>query len=227
MRQQPDRILVFDVNETLLDIKVLTPFFAHNFGDADVVRQWFTETILYAQSLTLADQFVPFHELCIATLQMVAQTKHVTLSKEALEAFSLAMGSLPVHPEVPEALECLAREGFRMVTLSNSALDASKAVLTQSGIMHYFERVFSVEQVGRYKPAPQTYEWVTQELGVVPSRLMLIAAHPWDTLGALAAGFAAALVTRPGSAPLGIGGEPDIVGPNLLEVARKIISEAH
>jgi len=40
------RILVFDVNETLLDIEALNPFFERAFGDSRVMRQWFAELIL-------------------------------------------------------------------------------------------------------------------------------------------------------------------------------------
>lgn len=36
-------MIVFDVNETLLDIEILNPFFERTFGDARVMRQWFSE----------------------------------------------------------------------------------------------------------------------------------------------------------------------------------------
>jgi 2-haloacid dehalogenase len=34
-------VLVFDVNETLLDITALEPVFAQVFGDPRVLREWF------------------------------------------------------------------------------------------------------------------------------------------------------------------------------------------
>lgn len=49
--KQRGRIIVFDVNETLLDIEILNPFFARAFGDAAVMRQWFAELILYSEAL--------------------------------------------------------------------------------------------------------------------------------------------------------------------------------
>jgi len=77
--------------------------------------------------------------------------------------------------------------------------------------------------VKRFKPAPQTYALVAEGLGVEPTMLRMIAAHPWDTLGAMAVGWSSALVTRAGNAALPIGPQPDIVGPDLLAVARTIV----
>ena len=36
-------IIVFDVNETLLDIDTLAPLFERVFGDATVLREWFAQ----------------------------------------------------------------------------------------------------------------------------------------------------------------------------------------
>ena len=58
--KQRERIIVFDVNETLLDIEILNPFFERTFGDARVMRQWFAELILYSQALTLSGSYTEF-----------------------------------------------------------------------------------------------------------------------------------------------------------------------
>ena len=39
------RVCVFDVNETLLDLRALDPAFAQVFGDAGVRREWFAQMI--------------------------------------------------------------------------------------------------------------------------------------------------------------------------------------
>lgn len=218
------RILVFDVNETLLDIEVLNPLFARVFGDARVMRQWFAELILYSQALSLSGQYTDFGKLSVAVLRMVATIRQVSLSDADIDEFIETMRNLPPHREVPEALERLGQAGFRMVTLTNSAPQAGKALLDKARLSHHFERLFSVDEVQRYKPARETYGLVAKELGAEPATLRLIAAHTWDTLGAMAAGYAAALVTRPGNAPLLVGDQPDIVEPNLIAIADRIIS---
>ncbi|MDQ6647130.1 MAG: hypothetical protein M3Y93_07840, partial [Pseudomonadota bacterium] len=58
---------------------------------------------------------------------------------------------------------------------------------------------------------------VSTALGTEPSSLRLVAAHTWDTLGALAAGWRAALVARAGNAALPVGEQPDIIEKNLRQ----------
>jgi 2-haloacid dehalogenase len=50
-------VLVFDVNETLLDITALEPVFAKIFGDAGKVREWFGQLVTYSMTLTLSDVY--------------------------------------------------------------------------------------------------------------------------------------------------------------------------
>ncbi|CAB3803563.1 (S)-2-haloacid dehalogenase [Paraburkholderia ultramafica] len=217
------RTLVFDVNETLLDIEVLNPFFERVFGDARVMRQWFAELILYSEALTLSGEYTRFGTLAVAVLQMVATFRQIELKDGDLEEFKSTMSKLPPHREVPEALEKLANAGFRMMTLTNSAGEAGKASLVQARLYDFFEHTFSVDEVAKFKPAREVYVHVARALNAQPSDLRLIASHTWDTLGALAAGYSAALVARPGNAPLAVGAQPDIVEPDLLQTATRII----
>jgi 2-haloacid dehalogenase len=218
------RILVFDVNETLLDIEVLHPFFARRFGEARVMRQWFAELILYSEALTLSGGYTDFGTLSVAVLRMVSTIHQVELTQDDIDEFTATMRALPAHREVPDALERLATAGFRMVTLTNSAGRAGKAVLDQAGLSHFFEMSLSVDEVRQYKPARDVYAHVCRVLNTEAQHLRLIAAHTWDTLGAMAAGYAGALVTRPGNALLSVGAQPDIVGPDLDVVASRIVA---
>ncbi|WP_198031881.1 HAD hydrolase-like protein [Bradyrhizobium sp. Ec3.3] len=81
-----------------------------------------------------------------------------------------------------------------------------------------------MDSVKQYKPSPLTYAYVSKELGVDPSQLCLIACHTWDTLGAVAAGWEAALVKRVGNHALGVGPQPQIVGDDLNHVADQLIA---
>ena len=222
--KQRKRVIVFDVNETLLDIEILNSFFARTFGDARVMRQWFAELILYSQALTLSGSHTEFGQLAVAVLKMVAEIRGVFLEAGDVEDFKDHMRQLPAHLDAAPALEMLRDAGFRMVTLTNSSPGASHSVLEKAGLAHYFEKQFSVDAVKRFKPSPETYRSVESALSAETSSLRLVAAHTWDTLGATAAGWKAALVTRQGNAPLPFGDQPDIIEKNLLDVATRIIS---
>ncbi|WP_426138285.1 hypothetical protein [Psychrobacter sp. TWR1-1-1] len=61
-------IIVFDVNETLLDITSLEPLFARLFGNKILLREWFEQLVLYSQTMTLSGLYMPFGELGISAL---------------------------------------------------------------------------------------------------------------------------------------------------------------
>ena len=114
--------------------------------------------------------------------------------------------------------------GLRLVTLTNSAPAAVQQQLANAGLNAFFERSFSVDPVRRFKPAPEAYRSVADALGVPVDQLRLVAAHAWDIVGALRAGCAAAFVARPGKVLYPLGPQPDIVGPNLRQVAQAIVA---
>lgn len=221
----PRPILVFDVNETLLDITTLEPLFARVFGDPAVLRAWFAQLILYSQTLTLSGLYTPFGTLGVGTLRMVATTRGVALADSDIDELKARMGSMPAHPDVAPALTRLREAGFRMVTLTNSASGVSPTPLERAGISGFFERSFSVEAVQKFKPAPETYRLVADQLRVAMSDLCLVACHLWDTVGAQAAGCHGALLTRPHNAMLPAAElpAPDLSAPALGELAEQII----
>jgi 2-haloacid dehalogenase len=78
--------------------------------------------------------------------------------------------------------------------------------------------------VKHHKPSREAYAYVERELAVGPSQLCLVACHTWDTLGAVAAGWGAALIKRVGNDVLGVGPQPQIVGNDLNDVADQLIA---
>jgi 2-haloacid dehalogenase len=114
--------------------------------------------------------------------------------------------------------------GFRLFTFTNNPIEVQKRQLENGGIAELFEQRFSVEAVRRHKPSPQGYAHVESELGVKSSQLCLVACHTWDTLGAVAAGWEAALVKRVGNDVLAVGPQPQFVGDDLADIADQLIA---
>lgn len=217
------RVLVFDVNETMLDVGALAPHFARAFGSSAVLQEWFSNVLLYSNVVTVAGPYADFAAVGGAALDMVAAAHGVMLSAGDRQQILGGVRTLPAHADVRPALERLRGAGFRLVTLTNSAPAAVEAQLNNAGLSRLFERSFSVDTVKRFKPAPEPYHHVARELGVAAQQLRLIAAHPWDVLGALRAGCAAAFVARPGKAMFPLGPQPDLIAPNLNVAADRII----
>jgi 2-haloacid dehalogenase len=218
-------LIVFDVNETLLDLDAMAPVFERIFNDRSAMRLWFANFIMYSAALTVAGQYVPFTDLGVAVMKMLADTRGITITdpdkKELTERFS----TMPPHPEVPDALRKLREAGFRLFTLTDNLLEVQSRQLAHGGILDVFERCFSADAVKRHKPAPEAYAYAAKELTVRPSQLCLVACHTWDTLGAVAAGWDAALIRRPGNDVLAVGPQPNIIGDDLDDIAEQLIAQ--
>ena len=221
----PERpIIVFDVNETLLDLDAIQPVFARIFNDPAAMRLWFANLITYSEALTLAGVYVPFTDIGAAVLRMLADTRGITVSAADGAELTDRFASMPPHPEVPGALRRLRDHGFRLFTLTDNTLAISGRQLEQGGVIDLFERRFSVDEtVKRHKPAPEAYQSVAAALGLEPGGACLIASHVWDTIGAGAAGWQTALILREGNAPLPVGPQPDYIGKDLDAVADQLI----
>ena len=217
-------LIVFDVNETLLDLETMAPTFARIFGDKAALPLWFANLILYSAALTVAGQYVPFTDLGAAVMKMLADTRGIQVKDADKRELTEKFSTMPAHPEVPAALHKLRAAGFRLFTLTNNLPEVQGRQLENAGIVGLFERRFSVDGVKRHKPAPDVYALVEKELQVRPSQLCMVACHAWDTLGAVAAGWEAALIRRPGNDVLGVGPQPQIVGDDLDDVATQLIA---
>ncbi len=216
-------IIVFDVNETLLDVQALAPHFEQLFGDRRVLQEWFSLVLLHSEAATLAGPYFDFGTIAGAALEMVGTTRSKPVPEAYKQSVMAGMLSLPPHPEVREALQMLKNAGFRMVTLTNSSPKAVEQQIRNAGLGEFFERLFSVEAVRRYKPAPEPYQMVAAELGVQTSQLCLVAAHAWDILGAMQAGCSAAFVARPGKTLFPLVEAPELVATDLVSMAGKLI----
>jgi 2-haloacid dehalogenase len=218
------RVIVCDVNETLLDVGALEPVFKEVFGDARVLQEWFASVLLYSEVATLAGPYTDFASIAGAALDMAASARSITLSPDNRTRILQGMLKLPAHSDVREGLQIMDDAGLRLVTLTNSAPAAVQQQLANAGLASFFERSFSVDGVRRFKPAPEPYRSVADALKVPIDQLRLVAAHAWDVVGALRAGCSAAFVARSGKVLYPLGPKPDIVGPDFRRVSQQIVA---
>jgi 2-haloacid dehalogenase len=217
-------LIVFDVNETLLDLQTMEPIFERIFGERQAMRLWFAHLIMYSVALTVAGCYVSFTDIGAAVMKMLADTRGIKISDADKEELTDKFSTMPPYPEVPGALRKLREAGFRLFTLTDNLLEVQTRQLEHGGIVDLFERCFSADSVKHHKPSRQVYAYFERELGVEPSEVCMIACHTWDTLGAVAAGWEAALIKRVGNDVLGVGPQPQIVGNDLNDVADQLIA---
>jgi 2-haloacid dehalogenase len=216
------RVIAFDVNETLLDLGPLDPLFERTFGSAALRAQWFGQMLQLAFVGGLTGHYVDFTSAQRAALEMLAATTGTPLDAQAADDIVATMRRLPPHADAAPALDRLRETDLTLVALTNSSLEVARDQLTGAGLAHRFDAILSADQVRALKPRPEPYHLVADTFAVHPADVRLVAAHAWDIAGALAAGCAAAFVSRPGKVLSKLGDQPDIVGDDLLEVARQI-----
>jgi 2-haloacid dehalogenase len=224
MPEQP--VIVFDVNETLMNLETLRPTFDRIFTDPAAMRLWFANLITYSEALTLSGVYVPFTEIGGAVLRMLATTRGIAITDADAAELTDRFATMSPHPEVPAALHRLRDHGFRLFTLTDNTLEISGRQLQHAGVIDLFERRFSVDEtVKRHKPAQQAYHSVAAALELEAGDICLIACHVWDTIGAQSAGWQAGLILRAGNAPLDVGPQPNYIGKDLNEIADQLIGK--
>ena len=117
----------------------------------------------------------------------------------------------------------LRTAGFRLATLTNSAPAVLGDQISYAGLSDYFELLISVDEVRAFKPAPEPYHMAASKLRVDVEQVRLIAAHDWDVLGALRAGFRGAFIARGVRTYHPLYDKPDVIGPDLNKVTDQIL----
>lgn len=218
------KVIAFDVNETLLDLRALDADFERLFGSGALRGQWFAQMLQLSFVGGLTGRYVDFTTAQHAALRMLAERHAIDIAPDQAGAVVGRMSSLPAHPEVAGALRRLRSTELTVVALTNSVQSVAEAQLTNAGIRALFDGVMSADAVQSLKPAPEPYRAVARRFEVDIADVRLVAAHAWDVSGALAAGCRAAFVARPGMVPSPLGAQPDIIGADIAEVVDQIIT---
>jgi 2-haloacid dehalogenase len=156
---RPPKVLVFDVAESLLDLQALRPQFQRMFGNGALVDEWFGETILYSESATLTNTFVPFGKLGAGVLRMLGRIHNVEISDADVSELGKGLATLPPHPDVPDSLRKLKAAGYRMVTLTDSPVVPGAGPLQAAGLADLFDSNSPPRRSAATNPRARPIRW--------------------------------------------------------------------
>lgn len=188
--------ILFDINETVLDLSSLKPLFEETFGDHKITATWFSMLLHSSNVCALTGVKSDFGSLAGIMLETLAARMKLTLSAAAKQTILGKFATLPPHDDVAEGLEQLRGAGYRTVAFTNSSIQLVSSQISNSGLLALFDERISVESTGSFKPDPKVYQYAAAELARPIDTLRLIATHDWDTHGALNAGMQAAYIDR-------------------------------
>ena len=196
-------ILTFDIFGTVLDLTgSITPpsrrfleqkraaVSAEAFWDQWRARQRIEQ---YQDSLMQLGH-AGYLETCRRALVYCLRLNGIAFTDEEVRELMQAWQSLTPHPDVAEGLRRL-KARFRLVALSNGEQPYLEH-LERSRMRFGFDAILSVQRAGVFKPHPAVYRTGAMALGVEPQKIMMVASHSFDIMGARACGFRGAYVNR-------------------------------
>jgi 2-haloacid dehalogenase len=126
--------------------------------------------------------------------------------------------TLDAFADVPATLEKLKAAGFKTAILSNGSPTMLSAAVQGAKIGHLLDAVFSVEEVGVYKPHPRVYRLAVDRLGIAANAVAFASANAWDAYAASAFGMRVVWCNRYTQRPERLPGNPDYVIKSLAEL---------
>jgi len=213
--------LAFDMYGTLVDPIEISDRLAEYLPEnaLRVAEIWRQTQLELSWRVTLMERYESFEALTRKALDHALAAVGRTLDVEQKEALMARYGQLERFPDVMPGLKRLRQAGHAMVVFSNGNPSMLAATMSSAELDSYFDDVISVEEVGRYKPAPAAYLHVASRLGRPIEDVRLVSSNPFDDIGAEAAGMKAAWVNRSGGLFDPLGPPPEIVVETLTELA--------
>jgi 2-haloacid dehalogenase len=212
-------VIAFDVIETLFPLAPIRQRLIEAGQPEYVLDVWFARMLRDSFALVASGSYRPFGEVAAATLRSTAPELDDDSAQYVLAGFA----KLDLHPDVHRAIDLAHDAGVRMITLTNGSSTNTRKLLERSGISDYFEQTLSVDDIRRWKPAPEIYLHAARSTDMQPGEVALVAAHAWDTHGAHEAGLTTGWVARlePTFPPMF--SSPDVVGGDLVAVIERLL----
>ena len=214
-------VVAFDVIDTLMSLEPLRGRLTEIGQPSYLLEAWYTRTLRDGMALSATGDFAAFTDVAEASLRALA---NYSVSDEQVARVMTGFNELPAFPDVVPAITSLTGAGLRVACLTNGTADLTSSFVNRSGLGPLVERVISVGEVYRWKPARVVYLYATEVMGVSPDRMALVAAHDWDCHGAKRAGLTTGFVTRKTGGFGAPFARPDVVGEDLTEVAAKLLA---
>lgn len=213
--------LVFDAYGTLFDVHSVTRLAESLFPGRGTAlsHAWRSKQLEYTWLRGLMDRYEDFQRVTVSSLDWATEHLGLDADDNAKRLLVAEYRKLAAYPEVPAALDALAR--LRpLAILSNGHPEMLEAVVEHNKLRNLFRGgVLSVHAAKTYKPHPSVYRLAEDRLGVPRSLVGFVSSNGWDAAGARSFGFQVFWINR-GKTPVErLGVRPDGTYSNLEELA--------
>ena len=190
------KAIIFDAYGTLFDVNSAAEKCKDKIGEKweRFANFWRTTQLEYTWLRSLMERHKDFWQVTEDSLDksMKAFDIDPSMRNELLNLYKV----LSPFEEVPETLRTLKEKKFKLAILSNGTRSLLDELVKSNNLDNLFDDIFSVEQVGVYKPSSRVYDMPIKKYNISKSEVAFLSANTWDVSGGGNYGYQSIWVNR-------------------------------
>ena len=190
------KAIVFDAYGTLFDVNSAAEKCKDKIGDKweGFANYWRTTQLEYTWLRSLMKRHKDFWHVTEESLDKSMKTFKInnSMKNELLNLYKV----LSPYPEVKEVLKSLKAKEYKLSILSNGTPSLLNELVKSNSLDNVFNDIFSIEEVGIYKPDAKVYNMPIKKYQVKNEEIAFLSANTWDVSGGGNYGYNAIWVNR-------------------------------
>ena len=190
------KAIIFDAYGTLFDVNSAAEKCKDKIGDKweGFANFWRTTQLEYTWLRSLMDRHKDFWQITEDSLDKSIKVFNIdpSMRNELLNLYKI----LSPFKEVPETLKTLKEKKFKLAILSNGTPSLLDELVKSNHLNNLFDDIFSIEQVGVYKPSSRVYDMPIKKYNINKSEVAFLSANTWDVSGGGNYGYQSIWVNR-------------------------------
>ena len=190
------KAIIFDAYGTLFDVNSAAEKCKDKIGDKweGFANFWRTTQLEYTWLRSLMDRHKDFWQITEDSLDKSIKVFNIdpSMRNELLNLYKI----LSPYKEVPETLKTLKEKKFKLAILSNGTPLLLDELVKSNHLDNLFDDIFSIEQVGVYKPSSRVYDLPIKKYNINKSEVAFLSANTWDVSGGGNYGYQSIWVNR-------------------------------
>ena len=190
------KAIIFDAYGTLFDVNSAAEKCKDKIGNKweGFANFWRTTQLEYTWLRSLMDRHKDFWQITEDSLDKSIKVFNIdpSMKSELLNLYKI----LSPYKEVPETLKTLKEKKFKLAILSNGTPSLLDELVKSNNLDNLFDDIFSIEQVGVYKPSSRVYDMPIKKYNINKSEVGFLSANTWDVSGGGNYGYQSIWVNR-------------------------------
>ena len=190
------KAIIFDAYGTLFDVNSAAEKCKSKIGDKweAFANHWRTTQLEYTWLRSLMRRHKDFWQITEDSLDKSMKTFDIdaSMKNELLNLYKV----LSPFKEVPETLKKLKEKNLKLAILSNGTPSLLKELIKSNNLDKLFDDLFSIEEVGIYKPDSKVYDLPVKKYKIKKNEVAFLSANTWDVSGGGNYGYQSIWVNR-------------------------------